>query len=228
MALKLKNRPDNAAPAAAPANAFNELVRQAVTCTRRLNELGVLEGGRLSANALVKETLPVIRSTPARIKQLRTAIEDGTPGLSYSRGTVRSLVRNLLREGHWRGAPKDEQALKRLMKIYGDPATAGELAAKGYSIGELFCCAAQIAGKQFPNSFGTVEDSRHVEKEMTELRKKQDELFRLLEKSFTAQDLVVHGPAMSFRLADGNIPVVPTDSAGERLVNYLLANKRSI
>jgi hypothetical protein len=228
MALNLKNRPPKAAPEAAPTSAINELVRQAVACRRRLKELERLEGGRLSADALVRETLGLIGSTPARIKQLRSAIEGDTPGLTYSRDTVRSLVRDHLRNGTWRSAPKNEQVLKPLMRKHADPATVGELAAKGYTIGELFCAAVQIAGKQFPDCFGTVEDSQRIEKETIELRTKEDELFRQIEKSFTAQDLIVDGPAPSFRLSDGHVPIAPLDNAGERLVNYLLANKRSI
>src|SRR5262245_50862404 len=131
--LNLRFRESDASP-------FNKLVRDALKVSRRLNELTPLGGARLSAKALVGETLAVIQSDPKRIARLQKAIEGGGPGFDRSRATVRRLIK-FLRSGNWRNAPKDEALLERLLRAYGDPATEGELAKEGFRGSELFCAA---------------------------------------------------------------------------------------
>jgi hypothetical protein len=134
-----------------------------------------------------------------------------------------------LKGPNWSFAPKEARRLGFLTT----DATNGELAARRNSSVELFCVAVQIAGEKHPECFGTNENSDHYARRFAELSEQQRDLFAKIGTTLTADDLYFRRPDekkladVSFKLSHGSVPVVPQDSAGERLVNFLIANGRT-
>lgn len=218
-ALKLRNR--DAPPP--PNTAFTALVKEAIDLTRQLDAARSRTATRLTATAMMRETLALCGSTPERIAKLRKMVEAGEPGLSDTRTHSFRWMLDFIQDIHWTYPPADP---RRLAFLWTD-VTEAELAVRGYMPIELFCVALSIASEHHPEAFGESESSKGHAEKVERLAKRQAELFDQIAKSWTAEDADV-GPfdregraAVTFRLSAGAVPV--GDNAGERLVNYLLS-----
>jgi len=222
---KLQLRSRQAHPADAyPNTEFLRLVKEACAVTRKVRELEGLASHRLTAKALLRETVEVGGTTIAKVHELRKLIEKGTPGFEDS---VRSLRRSItfLESQRWSTAPRDPRSLNWLFS----EATKHELSAKGYSGLELFCVAVEKAGEESPEVFGSVESSEEHSKNFAAAKARQEELYALLNTSYTADDLLIGeldraGRAtVTFKLSEGQVLVAPQRDAGERLVAHLIS-----
>lgn len=222
LGLNLKHRKPNSSN---DTSAFNDLVRRAMEVTLALKDMETSTARKLSADALVRETLAKINGTLKRVASLRSALENHEPGFDHSRPTLNRMIQFL--RGPNAGFPPKEA---RRLNFLTTDATNGELAAQRYSSVELYCVAIQLAGERYPECFGTNENSAAWESRFAELTRQQCELFSKVGTALTADDLDIGKPDMkghsmvSFKLSGGRVPIAPQDSAGERLVNYLIAN----
>jgi len=221
--LNLKNRKAPSTP-----KVLGELVAEAVKVTQELSAMNSPHGRRLTARALFRETLATIQGSPERVARLRSAIEDGEPGFDHTKATLRRMIQFLKQQSCY-GAPKE---VRRLNFLTTD-ATNGELASRRNSAVELFCVAVQMASEKHPECFGETEDSAKYAGRMAELTERQRELFEQIVASITADDLLIGEPdsngraLVSFKMSNGSIPIAPQNDAGERLVNYLIANGKN-
>jgi hypothetical protein len=233
MRLKLKSKPQfhiKQKSESAPISVFNALVREAIQVTERLNALTTVDGQRLSAAALERETREMARISSTQIAKLREVMAAATPGFDHTRATLRRM-KTFLRGPNWSGAPKDASKLRFLTT----DASNGELARINSSPLELFCVAVQMASEEYPESFGLAESSTGVADEVSSLRERQKTLFDQIGTAYTADDLHVESldargqATTSFKLSDGKVSIAPPNDAGRRLVDYLIshAEKRS-
>jgi hypothetical protein len=235
MVLKLKHRPTKAAPAAAPPKptptAFTTLVKEAVETTQKLNALRQTNAQKLTADAFLRETLALDpQSSLKQVAKLRGIIEGPTPGLNHVRAALRRMVREL-RGLHFTRPPKEPRQFSAWLS---NDATTAELTLLGASNVALLGVAVSICKDKHPEIFGTRESSAGLEEELAALIKKQAELLSQIPTSLTANDVDIgdtdeQGRAVvSFKVSNGQVPIGPPNNAGERLVNFLLANRRSI
>jgi hypothetical protein len=206
---------------------FDQLVKAAIAVTKELNALNEPQAEKLSAAALTRSLLAAIQSTPARIKQLRAALEKATPGLDHARATLRRMV-TFLRSPHApRGPIRDPGRLQFLSTRAAD----AELALLKASSIELFCVAIELAAERHPEAFGTCDDPEGFAERLAQAKARQAELFAKIGTSFTPDDLhIPDGDAqgrsvVSFKISDGQVPIHPRDDAARRLVEYLISHR---
>ncbi len=77
---------------AADLTTFNGLVKKALEVTQELNELGKPEGRKLTARALLRESLALIQSSPERIAMLRSVMEHRRPDFEHSQGALNRMI----------------------------------------------------------------------------------------------------------------------------------------
>ena len=101
----------------------------------------------------------------------------------------------------------------------------------GWPSGEVvpaLVIAAELAYQQNADVFGTVEDLGAHKAKLAELEAKRKELYARFPSTWAHGDLHIgritsDGAALiTFKLAPGEVPVHPPETAGERLVEYLL------
>ena len=92
----------------------------------------------------------------------------------------------------------------------------------------LWVVAAELAYQQNADVFGTVEDLGAHKARIAELEAKRKELYARFPSAWAHGDLHIgritsDGAALiTFAKAPGEVPVHPPETAGERLVEYLL------
>jgi len=92
----------------------------------------------------------------------------------------------------------------------------------------LWVIAAELAYQQNADLFGIVEDLAAHKAKLAELEAKRKELYARFPSTWAHGDLHIgritsDGAALiTFRLAPGEVPVHPPETAGQRLVEYLL------
>jgi hypothetical protein len=206
---------------------FDQLVREAIAVTKELNALNEPQAEKLSAAALTRSLLAAIQSTPARIKQLRAALEKATPGLDHARATLRRMITYLRSPNAPRGPVREPGRLQFLSTRAAD----AELALLKASSIELFLVAVELAAEKHPEAFGTCSDPEGFVDRLAEAKARQAELFAKIGTSFTPDDLhIPDGDAqgrsvVSFKISDGQVPIHPRDDAARRLVEYLISHR---
>lgn len=225
-ALNLRNRD---APPEAPDTPFTALVKEACAFTRELNAASTARAARLTAKAMLRECTTVAGSTPERVAKLRKLIEANERGLEECQRRVRGML-TFLDSPNWTRAPDDPASIVWLYS----PASIGELAARSYGYAELFCAAVSIAADRQPACFGTCEDSAAHTKRLEDLKAKQADLYQRISTGWVAADCLFtplpnppHAMLVSFALSGTAVSVAPPDSAGERLVGWMLANEKA-
>ena len=223
--LRLKSRLPRHPADALPQTPFLKLVREAVDVTKRVRELETLANHRLTAKALLKETIAVGGTTLARVRELRKTMERGTPGFEDSQRSLRRSI-TFLQGQRWSQAPREPRSINFLFT----EATRHELSAKGYTSIELFCVAIEKCGEESPEVFGDVESSDEHSKSFAAAKARQQELFAALNTSYGADDLQFGEldrqgrAAVSFKLSNGEVLIAPQRDSGERLVAYLIGH----
>jgi hypothetical protein len=207
---------------------FAQIVKEAIAVTKELYALNEPRAQKLSAAALTRSLLAAIQSTPARIKQLRAALEKATPGLDHARATLRRMVTFLRSRNAPLGPIRDPGRLLHLSTRAAD----AELALIKASPYETFCVAVSVAAEKHPEAFGDCDDPEGFAERLAELKRRQAELFDKIGASFTPDDLhIPDGDAqgrstVSFKIAP-EVPIHPRGNAGERLITFLLTQQHS-
>jgi len=230
MELRLKSRTEeNAKPKLRRGkkeeelSAFEKLVKEACEISRKVESMKSLDSCRLTADALLRETIQIAGSTPERIKELHRMVDHGTGFLDSQRSLRRAQT--FLEGRKWSQAPRDPRSLNWL----NTEATRSELAIKGFSQTELFCCAIERAAEFSPEIFGAIEDSEEYNARFATLQKRQNELFDEIGKNYTANDLQMSEldskgrAAVSFKLSGGDVLLAPQHDSGERLVACMIS-----
>jgi hypothetical protein len=131
----------------------------------------------------------------------------------------------------WKSIPKDGGQLLARLRNKVRPEAAGELARFDATTLTLFALAIQIGTERFPGLFGSVQGSDQLDTDVAALRNRAAELEAKLSTSFTSADIDFGtydkgqtSPA-TFKLTGGAVPIAPADSAGKRLVEYLMAHR---
>jgi len=92
----------------------------------------------------------------------------------------------------------------------------------------LLAIAAELAAQRNDDIFGNVEDFGGHKLRISELEARRKELYGQFPTTWTHGDLFIgritsDGAALiTFRLAPNEIPLCPSETAGERLVEFLL------
>lgn len=210
---------------AAPLSPFHQLVREAIEVSEQLN---ATYGGKLSADAAMNEAAALAKATPAQIKKLRGALNDGTLGLDHSRAAVRRLLREIFRDGKFNTLPRDPSKLAPRLTHYCGRAP-DELLPYGASLLTLFACAVAEAAERFPDAFGTADSSAALSGNVAELQARQRALFEKIQANITADALdfgeYLQGRATPAKFKNTDVEVAPVATAGERLVQYLMAHR---
>jgi hypothetical protein len=95
----------------------------------------------------------------------------------------------------------------------------------------LWVVAAELAYQQNADVFGTVEDLAAHKARIAELEANRAELHKRFPSTWAHGDLHIgritsDGAALiTFAKAPGEVPVHPPETAGERLIDYLLAQE---
>ena len=217
-------------PPLAETQDFNAAVQSAIEVTRELNEVNTLANRKMSANAMQREILALVRSTPKRIAELRRSIEAREPGLHEAWAVLRRMMRALREPSmSWISVPEDPSRLRFLST----EAANRELALRQNTYVELFCVAVQMTAEKFPECFGECKDSETWAERVAALVKRQQELFAQIATLITSEDIHVgrveaNGLApVTFKMSDGKVPIAPLANAGERLTNYFLSQKKN-
>lgn len=207
---------------------FTQLVNEAVAVAQRLGELQAPRASRLTAEALLRETLAVVGSTKTKVLALRKALDRNELGLEDAQRTARRM-RTFLVSPNWAGPPANAERLRFLWT----PATLAELSPRGYTGAELFCVAVLIQADRQPECFGECTDSAAHSAEVARLTKRQSALQTQISKAWRAEDIDIeplpgpdHACSVTVKLSHGAVPLGPIDNLGERLVGHLLAKAR--
>ncbi len=96
----------------------------------------------------------------------------------------------------------------------------------------LWVVAAELAYQQNADVFGTVEDLAAHKAKLAELEAKRKELYARFPSTWAHGDLHIgritsEGAALiTFAKSPGEVPLHPPETAGQRLVGYLLGQER--
>jgi hypothetical protein len=151
--------------------------------------------------------------------------EEHNSALSGSAAYVRHLTREIA-SGRLREPPEKE----RIGKMYWNQKDQAvlELGSHAEKLFLLWVVAAELAYQQNLDVFGTVEDLAAHKAKLAELEAKRKELYAKFPTTWAHGDLHIgritsDGAALiTFKLAPGEVPVHPPETAGERLLDYLL------
>ena len=205
---------------------FNELVTEALSVER---ELRLLIPGRPSLRCYISECLSRADTDYTAVEEIKSRLEN--TGFEKTSGTG-AYVRHLTREiasGRLREPPEKER-IGRMGFNQKDEAIL-ELGGRPEKLFLLLVIAAEIAYQRNPDVFGTVEDLRGHKSRVAQLEAKRKELYGRFPSTWGHNDLHIgritsDGAALiTFAKAAGEVPVPPVhppETAGERLVEYLL------
>ena len=202
---------------------FHQLVTEALSVEK---ELRVLTPGRPSLRCFIAECLNRADASYEEVEaQKERLTEEHNSAHSGSAAYVRHLTREIA-GGRLREPPKKE----RIGKMYWNQKDQAVLELGGHSekLFLLWVVAAELAYQQNPDVFGTVEDLAAHKVKLAELEAKRKELYARFPSTWTHGDLHIgritsDGAALiTFAKAPGEVPVHPPETAGERLVEFLL------
>ena len=192
-------------------------------------ELRVLTPDRPSLRCFIAECLnradasyEEVEAQKERLAEEHNSVHSGSA--AYVRHLVREIASGRLRE------PPEKERIGRMYWNQKDQAVL-ELGGHASSLFLLWVIAAEFAYQQNADVFGTVEDLAAHKAKLAELEAKRKELYARFPSAWAHGDLHIgritsDGAALiTFAKAPGEVPVHPPETAGERLVEYLLRQK---
>ena len=204
---------------------FRELVREAIQISEKLN---AAYNGRLSGVACLKEAMALARCSQKHLAEVREALSDGQPGLDRSRASVARIKRELLHTRRLNTIPKDAGQLISRLRYYAVGA-AEELTVFKASVLTLLCVAIAETTEEKPEVFGTVDNSADLSQGTAELLARQQELFDKIGRNITMDEIdpgtYSQGKTSPALFKGTSVPLAPPDSAGKRLVEYLMSHR---
>ena len=208
---------------------FHELVDEALSVEK---ELRALLPGKLSLRCFISEclsragaTYPEVEEIKARLEQTDFERNSGTG--AYIRHLTREIASGRLRE------PPEKERIGRMAWNQKDQAVL-ELGGQPEKLFLLLAISAELATQRNDDIFGTVEDFGGHKLRISELEARRKELYGQFPTTWTHGDLHIgritsDGAALiTFKLAPGEVPTHPPETAGERLVDYLLSQEREV
>ena len=202
---------------------FNELITEALSVER---ELRLLIRGRPSLRCYISECLSRADTDYTAVEEIKSRLEN--TGFEKTSGTG-AYIRNVTREiasGRLPEPPAKER-IGRMGWNQKDEAVL-ELGGRPEKLFLLWVVAAEIAYQRNPDAFGNVEDLVAHKTRIADLQAKRAELHKRFPSTWAHGDLHIgritsDGAALiTFAKAPGEVPVHPPETAGERLVDYLL------
>ena len=189
-------------------------------------ELRLLTPDRPSLRCFIAECLARADASYEEVEvQKERLAEEHNSAHSGSAAYVRHLTREIA-SGRLREPPEKE----RIGRMYWNQKDQAVLELGGHAekLFLLWVIAAELAYQQNADVFGTVEGLAAHKRRISELEARQKELFAAFPTTWTHGDLHIgritsDGAALiTFRLAPNEVPVHPPETAGERLVEFLL------
>jgi hypothetical protein len=207
---------------------FAALVAEAVAVTERLRALDADPAqAKLTASAFLRECMKLDENiTDKSLRKLRNALDRNPPALTNANASLRRMVTAL--RGPHLPRPPTAKYLDRSVRWLNTASGVAELTKFGSGTLELLCCAVQVAGEKYPEAFGKRTSSAEIDAERAQLTAKRDELYFRIGSEATAADLFIDDTAakpVAFALAP-SVTLAPKSSAGERLCNFLIDQKR--
>ena len=160
-----------------------------------------------------------VEAVKERLAEKHNSVHSGSA--AYVRYLTREVAGGRLRE---------PPAKERISKMYWNQKDQAVLELGGHAekLFLLWVVAAELAYLQNADVFGTVEDLAAHKARIAELEAKRAELHKRFPSTWAHGDLHIgritsDGAALiTFAKAPGEVPVHPPETAGERLVEYLL------
>jgi hypothetical protein len=193
-------------------------------------ELRALTPGKPSLRCFIAECLNRADASYDEVEAVKERLAEKLFGLQSGCGTyIRHLTREIAA-----GRLPEPPAKERIGKLYWNQKDQAVLELGGHpeKLFLLWVIAAELAYQQTPDVFGTVEDLAGHKAKIAELEAKRAELHKRFPSTWAHGDLHIgritsDGAAfITFRLAPNEVPVHPPETAGERLVEYLLRQER--
>lgn len=204
---------------------FADLVRARIETEKQFRQLDTLEASKLSAPAFLKAAMRLASTTEPRLKELREKLkldEQSSFGLSEVAQARRRMSASI-RSRNFSGPPSE----LRRWNFCITPTAIAELAVLRSSTFELAAVAVMDTVETHPEVFGTNESLPDHYRRIADLRLRLDELDAQIAEGYTAADLIIDDKGMAyFALSGGKVPVGPKASAGERLINFLIAEEQ--
>jgi hypothetical protein len=189
-------------------------------------ELRLLTPDRPSLRCFIAECLSRADASYDEVETLKERLAETLFGLKSGCGTyIRHLTREIA-SGRLREPPEK----KRIGGLYWNQKDQAVLELGGHAerLFLLWVIAAELAYQQNADVFGTVEDLPAHKARIAELEAKRAEVNKRFPSTWAHGDLHIgritsDGAALiTFAKAPGEVPVHPPETAGERLVEYLL------
>jgi len=207
--------------------ALAEIVAECVAIEQERKARDTLAAWKLSASAFLREAIRIADTTPERLRSLREKIFDPENPIWFeAKAALRRMVVSI-RSPNWPGPSRELRRYNFLLT----EESLGEVVALGSSTFELAALAVLICAEEHPDAFGTCEDLVAQDTKLMELALRRDELYKLIETQYTADDLLIGTPdgkghsVVSYKMSGGAVPLGP--NAGERLVNFMLSQAKS-
>jgi hypothetical protein len=189
-------------------------------------ELRVLIPGKPSLRCFIAECLARADASYEAVEEVKERLAETLFGLKSGCATfIRDLTRQIAS-----GRFPDPPAKQRIGALYFNQKDQAvmELGGHAEKLFLLWVIAAELAYQQNPDVFGTVEDLAAHKAKLAELEAKRKELYVRFPSTWAHGDLHIgritsDGAALiTFKLAPGEVPLHPPETAAERLVEYLL------
>ena len=189
-------------------------------------ELRVLTPDRPSLRCFIAECLQRADTSYEAVEQIKERLAETFFGLKSGCATfIRDLARQIA-SGRF-PEPPAKQRIGGLYFNQKDEAVM-ELGGHAEKLFLLWTIAAELAYQQAPDVFGTVEDLAAHKTKLAELEAKRKELYARFPSTWSHGDLHIgritsDGAALiTFAKAAGEVPMHPPETAGERLIEFLL------
>jgi hypothetical protein len=209
---------------------LTDILRELVEVTRTMKEFDDLANNKLTDTAFVAEARDQARLTEGEVERVLHQVMEGL-GLEVAKREFRKMVKLI------KGPSCTRAKFKRFPTNYFcDDEAKSELAVIKATPQGLWAAAASWVSMKHPEVFGEVRDFDAHMARLDALKARQQELFKLVETSFTADDVMfletsdlMHNEGytrMGFKCTGGAVAL--GRDAGQRLVDWLLAHPEAI
>jgi hypothetical protein len=142
---------------------------------------------------------------------------------------VDRISREIVRAQKFSVIPKDASKLTSRLKFFASDKVPAEISRFNSSLLTVFAVALAEAADQYPEVFGKATGSKEVTQNIAELQARQQELFAKIQADIPTDELDFgdyrQGRATPARFKNTPVEVAPPQTAGQRLVAFLMSQR---